>query len=96
MHAQAGFITGKKLKEYEARHAKAGPDSASTAYSGFVAGVFDMLEGFKVICPGSEVTLGQVNTTVSNYLQTNAAKLDQPAHLLVGNALTAQYACPAK
>lgn len=96
MPAHAGFVTGKRLKELEERHAKATSDTAATGYTGFVSGVFDMLEGFKVICPDNQVTLGQVNAVVSKYLSSQQDKLNQPAHLLVGNALTAAYPCTAK
>ncbi len=88
----AFFMTGnelvEKMREYENR--LAGNSNFSFfdvgSYMGYVQGIYDSTSGL-VFDPFAEVTVAQVCAVVAKYLKENPEKWNQPAHLLVIEAL---------
>ena len=78
--ARAGFVTGNDLY---------------TKCDGFVTGVFDTLPtGPKgLVCPGPNVTAGQVHDVVVKNLQEHPTMRNLPAAFLVGAALGGAIPC---
>ncbi len=99
LDSTAQFYNGNKLVEFMREHDRfdRGDQNASllsaARFSGYVIGVYDATEGI-VFATQSNVTVGQINAVVGKYLKENPEKWNQPAHLLVIEAL--QKAFPKK
>jgi hypothetical protein len=90
--ARAEFVTGNDL--YTKCNSNAPEDKFWCL--GFVTGVFDTLPtGPKkgLVCPGPNVTAGQVHDVVVKNLQEHPTMRHLPAAFLVGTALGVAFPC---
>jgi hypothetical protein len=70
-------------------------DSSNTSrmYAlGYVAGVVDTLNQFSFCLP-SNVTVGQLNDMIKNYLRNTPAERHQPADVIITRAFSAVFPC---
>ena len=98
----ADFITGNKLKQFadaderltQGRTQK-GDSYESGLFLGYVSGVLDAYSGI-AICTTSGFTIGQASAMVTQYLNANPAKWNEPASELVLQALGKRFPCKAE
>lgn len=87
MMAHAEFFTGNKLlgllqsNTLDQVHAL-----------GYIQGVFDAHMGSS-ICPPSNVTAGQVNDMIKNYLENSPAIRNKTADIIIRDALKSIWPC---
>lgn len=95
--AFAYFADGNKLvsemREFEnAERSAPGTDwTKSASYVGYVVGVHDSIS--YSLCSAENVSVRQVATVVSRYLNDNPAEWSDPAHHLVAKALRKAFPC---
>jgi hypothetical protein len=99
--AQAGFQTGKTLKE-GLRHCEVPvmdrSDSASVACAraqGYILGAFDSLD-VENTCAPDRLRAGELFALVGSYLKSNPDKLDHDMPSLVGGAVRESFLCGAE
>lgn len=81
------------MREYEnAERSAPGTDwIISASYVGYVLGVYDSISAS--LCSAGTVSVRQVATVVSRYLNDNPAEWSTPAHKLVAKALRKAFPC---
>ena len=70
--------------------------AAAGKYSGFVMGIFDLLDWQGVICHKERVSQQQAWAVVTKYLKAYPAERNEPAVFLVTKALTKAFPCGRK
>ena len=63
-------------------------------YLGFIGGVYDACDGAFFCASPSDPTQGEIVSTVSKYLKENPERWNEPAVVLVVDALKEAYPCP--
>src|SRR5262249_26367641 len=92
--ASAGFQKGDDLL----RNCRDISDSGYGLCVGYIEGVLDNMEAHRrqrhlPPCLPEDVDTGRVHNLVIDYLLANAGKRDQPADLLVVDAVTTEWRC---
>lgn len=97
--AYAGFYNGNQLillmREVEKATREEPKVDFSKVYEfgGYVLGVYDFLDRIGTVCTANTVEKGQIMAVVTKYLNDNPARWNEPAVVLVSEALRRAFPC---
>jgi hypothetical protein len=84
------FLTGNQLYEYCTSQTNV---VAKTMCLGYVAGTFDTLDAMGMTCRPNEVTMGQAQDMITNYLRDHPETRHLNGADLVGAVLAKTFPC---
>ncbi|MBM4053083.1 MAG: hypothetical protein FJ264_00110 [Planctomycetes bacterium] len=96
----APFTSGNELVDHMKENDKAVAGQKEVdwlktgLYIGFVGGVYDACDGAFFCASPSEPTQGEITAVVSKYLKEHPERWNEPAVVLIVDALKAAYPCP--
>lgn len=93
--ASAGFFSSTKLMQILEEDMRGAATYDVGIASGYVIGVFDVVDGVTVCSPG-DATVKQVKQVVFNYMKAHPEKWNNSADSSVVAALRSTWPCPEK